>query len=149
MSFSPGVSFPGVAGGVVLYRYFFVMKQVFNYSELHFSEVTSYKIHSSFLRLKSKDFFFQNVYLHPHVQTNPKNLRCLLQDMFQRLEQPLRWLWNLEVGIDCLGLPLFGKLFQKDCLYLKKLNTLSFWLLLLSCVFKESFLCSCPVDRKV
>ena len=31
---------------IVLYRYFFVKKKVFNYSELHFSEVTSYKIHS-------------------------------------------------------------------------------------------------------
>ena len=27
------------------YRYPFVMKKVFNFSELHFSEVTSYKIH--------------------------------------------------------------------------------------------------------
>ena len=26
------------------YRYLFVKKKVFNYSELHFSEVTSYKI---------------------------------------------------------------------------------------------------------
>ena len=39
-----GVSFPRGAGGVVLQRYFFVMKKVFNYSELHFSKVT-YKIH--------------------------------------------------------------------------------------------------------
>ena len=31
---------------VVLYRYLFVKKKVFNYSELHFSEVTSYKIHT-------------------------------------------------------------------------------------------------------
>ena len=30
----------------VLYRYLFVMKKVFNYSELQFSEVTSYKIHT-------------------------------------------------------------------------------------------------------
>ena len=28
------------------YRYLFVKKNVFNYSELHFSVVTSYKIHS-------------------------------------------------------------------------------------------------------
>ena len=28
------------------YRYLFVKKNVFNYSELHFSEVTSYKIHT-------------------------------------------------------------------------------------------------------
>ena len=28
------------------YRYFFVKKKVFNYSELHFSELTSYKIHT-------------------------------------------------------------------------------------------------------
>ena len=27
-------------------RYLFVKKKVFNYSELHFSEVTSYKIHT-------------------------------------------------------------------------------------------------------
>ena len=31
---------------VVLYRYLFVMKKVFNYPELHFSKVTSYKIHT-------------------------------------------------------------------------------------------------------
>jgi hypothetical protein len=31
---------------VVLYRYLFVMKKVFNWSELHFSEVASYKIHT-------------------------------------------------------------------------------------------------------
>ena len=31
---------------VVLYRYLFVKKKVFSYSELHFSEVTSYKIHT-------------------------------------------------------------------------------------------------------
>ena len=31
---------------VVLYRYLFVKKKVFNYSELHFSEVISYKIHT-------------------------------------------------------------------------------------------------------
>ena len=30
---------------VVIYRYLFVKKKVFNMSELHFSEVTSYKIH--------------------------------------------------------------------------------------------------------
>ena len=28
------------------YRYLFVKKKAFNYSELHFSEVTSYKIHT-------------------------------------------------------------------------------------------------------
>ena len=28
------------------YRYLFVKKKVFNYSELHFSEGTSYKIHT-------------------------------------------------------------------------------------------------------
>ena len=31
---------------VVLYRYLFVKKKVFNWSGLHFSEVTSYKIHT-------------------------------------------------------------------------------------------------------
>ena len=31
---------------VVLHRYLFVKKKVFNYSEVHFSEVTSYKIHT-------------------------------------------------------------------------------------------------------
>ena len=41
-----GVSFPRGAGGVVLQRYFFVMKKVFNYSELHFSKGTFYKIHT-------------------------------------------------------------------------------------------------------
>ena len=31
---------------MLLYRYLFVKKKVFNLSELHFSEVTSYKIHT-------------------------------------------------------------------------------------------------------
>ena len=35
-----------VLDSVVLYRYLFVKKKVFNLSELHFSEVTSYKIHT-------------------------------------------------------------------------------------------------------
>ena len=37
---------------VVLYRYLFVKKNVFNWSELHFSEVTSYKIHTLIQQLK-------------------------------------------------------------------------------------------------
>ena len=32
------------------YRYFFVKKKVFNYSELHFSEETSFKIHTLVLK---------------------------------------------------------------------------------------------------
>ena len=31
---------------IYYYRYLFVKKKVFNYSELHFSEVTSYKLHT-------------------------------------------------------------------------------------------------------
>ena len=33
------------------YRYLFVKKKVFNYSELHFSEVTSHKIHTLAVRI--------------------------------------------------------------------------------------------------
>ena len=35
------------------YRYLFVKKKVFNYSELHFSKKTSYKIHT-LVRVKTK-----------------------------------------------------------------------------------------------
>ena len=38
------------------YRYLFVKKNVFNYSELHFSEVTSYKIHTLGDELQSTVF---------------------------------------------------------------------------------------------
>ena len=38
------------------YIYLFVKKNVFNYSELHFSEVTSYKIHT----LVTANFHFEN-----------------------------------------------------------------------------------------
>ena len=31
---------------ITYYRYLFVKKNVFNYSELHFSKLTSYKIHT-------------------------------------------------------------------------------------------------------
>ena len=37
-------------------RYLLVKKKVFNYSELHFSEVTSYKIHTLAI-LKMKNIF--------------------------------------------------------------------------------------------
>ena len=42
-------------------RYLFVKMKVFNYSELHFSEVTSYKIHTliaSYVTLR--EFYFNN-----------------------------------------------------------------------------------------
>ena len=41
---------------VVQNRYLFVKKKVFNYSELHFSEVTSYKIHTLIVT-RSMDYF--------------------------------------------------------------------------------------------
>ena len=37
---------PGRDRDGITYRYLFVMKKVFNWSELHLSEVTSYKIHT-------------------------------------------------------------------------------------------------------
>ena len=37
---------PGRDRDGITYRYLFVMKKVFNCSELHLSEVTSYKIHT-------------------------------------------------------------------------------------------------------
>ena len=43
------------------YRYLFVKMKVFNYSELHFSEVTSYKIPTLEVVLENK--VFQNLEL--------------------------------------------------------------------------------------
>ena len=45
---------------VVVYRYLFVKKKVFNLSELHFSEVTSYKIHTLEVRYQNMPFFFNS-----------------------------------------------------------------------------------------
>ena len=42
---------------VVLFRYLFVKKKVFNLLDLHFSEVTSYKIHT--LVIIAKFIFFE------------------------------------------------------------------------------------------
>ena len=57
---------------VVLYRYLFVKKKVFNYSELHFSEVTSYKIHTlEYLNIMMSlvNLFFLSLFPKPLEQT--------------------------------------------------------------------------------
>ena len=43
------------------HRYPFVMKKVFNWSELHLSEVTSYKIHTLIVRWICKVPYFQRI----------------------------------------------------------------------------------------
>ena len=48
---------------VVLYRYLFVKKKVFNLSELHFSDVTSYKIHT----LTILKLIFPNAIFSRHI----------------------------------------------------------------------------------
>ena len=46
------------------YRYLFVKKKVFNYSELHFSEVISYKIHTSTICAKYILFLFSTLQVY-------------------------------------------------------------------------------------
>ena len=49
------------------YMYLFVKKKVFNYSELHFSEVTCYRIHTLRRRLKRKRKQNMTMYLQIHT----------------------------------------------------------------------------------
>ena len=55
----------------ITYRYLFVMKKVFNWSELHLSEVTSYKIHIlvTILNRRTDLFFYHDHYEVANVTT--------------------------------------------------------------------------------
>ena len=62
---------PGRDRDGITYRYLFVMKKVFNWSELHLSEVTSYKIHIlvTILNRRTDLFFYHDHYEVANVTT--------------------------------------------------------------------------------
>ena len=49
------------------YKYLFVKKKVFNYSELHFSEVTSFKIHTLAGNFGTPDTAVNHMRLNLHI----------------------------------------------------------------------------------